>query len=43
MYVVSQAMNKNSAVKDKKNAGFLTVTADLTALARMVKEIADDD
>jgi hypothetical protein len=38
-----QAMNKNSTVRDKKNAGFVTVTADLAALARMVAEIADDD
>jgi hypothetical protein len=36
-------MNKNSTTKDKKNQGFLTVTADLAALARMVAEIADDD
>ena len=28
---------------DKKNAGFLTVTADLSVLAKMVAEIADDD
>mmetsp|Transcript_14134 Transcript_14134/g.23406 ORF Transcript_14134/g.23406 Transcript_14134/m.23406 type:complete len:91 (-) Transcript_14134:314-586(-) len=38
-----QSMNKNSTTKDGKNAGFLTVTTDLAALARMVADIADDD
>lgn len=38
-----QAMNKNSLTRDKKNAGFVTVTADLASLAKMVADIADDD
>jgi len=39
---LEQNMNKRSAVKDKKNAGFLTITADLAILRKMVEDIADD-
>lgn len=38
---LDQNMNSSSAIRDKKNAGLLTVTADLDTLAKMVADIDD--